>query len=85
MMNQDAHVHAVERNRDRAGIEVVRLSAEHGELRLAPEARTLAIGDRLEIIPGYGDLTTVLHNQFHALRGDRLETTWPLDGRGKLQ
>ena len=71
--------------RDRPGIEVVSLSAEHGTLRLAPEAQDLAIGDRLELIPGYGDLTTVLHDAFHAFRGEHLGAIWPLDARGKLQ
>ncbi|MCO6454110.1 MAG: DSD1 family PLP-dependent enzyme [Pirellulaceae bacterium] len=73
------------RVRDRQGIEIVSLSAEHGTLRLAPEAQDLQIGDRLELIPGYGDLTTVLHDRFYALRGDTIEAVWPLDARGRLQ
>jgi D-serine deaminase-like pyridoxal phosphate-dependent protein len=68
----------------RAGIEVVRLSAEHGELRLAPEAQSLRIGDRLEILPGYADLTTVLHDVFYAFRRGRLEAILPIEARGKL-
>lgn len=73
------------RVRDREGVEVVSLSAEHGTLRLPPEHQDLAIGDRLELIPGYGDLTTVLHDAFHVFRGEALEAIWPLDARGKLQ
>jgi D-serine deaminase-like pyridoxal phosphate-dependent protein len=69
----------------RDDIHVVRLSAEHGELELEPSAQDLKIGDRLEIIPGYSDMTTVLHDQFYGFRGDYLEVIWPLEGRGRLQ
>ena len=68
----------------REDIEVKSLSAEHGTLTLAPSAQNLRIGDRLEIIPGYSDFTNVLHDQFYALRGTRIEAIWPLQGRGKL-
>ncbi|MBX3411410.1 MAG: DSD1 family PLP-dependent enzyme [Pirellulales bacterium] len=66
-------------------IEFVSLSAEHGVLELAPSAEHLEIGDRLTIIPGYGDFSTVLHNEFYAFRGDRLEAIWPLEARGRLR
>jgi 3-hydroxy-D-aspartate aldolase len=52
---------------------------------LSPDASGLRIGERLELIPGYGDFTTVLHDRFHAFRGDRLEAIWPLTARGRLQ
>ena len=45
----------------------------------------MKIGDRIEVIPGYSDMTTVLHDRFFAFRGDRLEAIWRLDGRGRLQ
>jgi D-serine deaminase-like pyridoxal phosphate-dependent protein len=68
----------------REDITVERLSAEHGQLRLAPSAQSLAIGDRLTLIPGYSDLTTVLHNQFYVLDGGRLVDVWRLNARGRL-
>lgn len=61
------------------------LSAEHGTLRLEPSAESLAIGDQLELVVGYGDLTTCLHDEFYGFRGDRLEVVWPILGRGKLR
>jgi D-serine deaminase-like pyridoxal phosphate-dependent protein len=67
------------------GAEVVRVSAEHCELSLSGEAQDLKIGDKLELIPGYADFTTVLHDQFYGFRGERLEVVWPILGRGKLQ
>jgi D-serine deaminase-like pyridoxal phosphate-dependent protein len=68
----------------RDGIVVDRLSAEHGSLKLAPPAQNLKIGERLEFVPGYGDLTTVLHNQFFVLQNGKLVDIWPLTARGKL-
>ena len=69
----------------RDDIQVIRLSAEHGQLELEASAQDLRIGDRVEIIPGYSDMTTVLHDQFYGFRGDQLEVIWPLEGRGRLQ
>jgi D-serine deaminase-like pyridoxal phosphate-dependent protein len=53
-------------------------------LHLAPTAANLRIGDRLEFVPGYGDLTTVLHDRFYGFRNGRLAEIWPLEGRGRL-
>jgi D-serine deaminase-like pyridoxal phosphate-dependent protein len=66
-------------------IVVEHLSAEHGILRLEPSAHALRIGERLEMIPGYSDLTTVLHDHMFGFRQGRLEVVWPLAGRGRLQ
>ena len=65
--------------------EVKRLSAEHCELRLGPESQRLKIGEKVEIVVGYGDFTTVLHDEFYGFVGDRLQVIWPILGRGKLQ
>lgn len=69
--------------------EVIRMSAEHCELQLEGEAQDLAIGDKVELVVGYADFTTVLHDHFFAFRssddGEVLETVWPIAGRGKLQ
>ena len=64
---------------------VKRLSAEHCELALGAESQRLKIGDKVEIVVGYGDFTNVLHDEFYGFRGDRLEIVWPILGRGKLQ
>lgn len=64
---------------------VKRLSAEHCELTLGPQSQNLKIGDKVELIVGYADFTTPLHDHFIGVRGDRVETVWPILGRGKLQ
>jgi len=58
--------------------------AEHIVLELGPESRSLKIGDLVELIVGYADFTTLLHDEFLGFRGDRLETLWPIAARGKL-
>lgn len=64
---------------------VDRLSAEHCVLTLGPKSQDLKIGDKIELVVGYGDFTTVLHNEFYGFRGDRLEVVWPILARGKLR
>ena len=63
---------------------IVMHSAEHLVLELGSESRELKIGDQVELIVGYSDLTTMLHDQFLCFREDRLESIWPISGRGKL-
>jgi D-serine deaminase-like pyridoxal phosphate-dependent protein len=43
------------------------------------------IGDKIELIVGYADLTTVLYDEFYVFRGHRLEAVWPVAARGMLQ
>lgn len=64
--------------------QVQQLSAEHGSLLLG-EGVELKVGDRVVLAPGYGDMTTVLHNDFYGHRGERIEAVWPLHARGRLQ
>jgi len=69
----------------RDDIRIDSLSAEHGILQLDPSAQGLRIGDRLELVTGYADLTTVLHNQFFTLKDGVLHDIWPLSARGRLE
>lgn len=81
-MNCEMHMPLVAGRED---MRVMQLSAEHGELEIDPSARDLQIGDRLELIPGYADLTCMLHDSYHVFRGQRLEAIWPIEARGRLQ
>lgn len=81
-MNIEVHAPLVVGRDD---IRILRLSAEHGQLELDPSAQGLKIGDRLEVIPGYADLTTVLHNEFYCFRKGKLVEIWPIVARGRLQ
>lgn len=81
-MNQELHLPLVQGRHD---IRIRALSAEHGILELDSSAQDLKIGDQLQIIPGYCDLTVMLHEAFYAFRQDRLEAIWPIEARGKLR
>lgn len=69
----------------RNDMKVARLSAEHGELELSGDAQNIRIGDRLELVPGYADMTCVLHDYFYVFQNDTLVDIWPLEARGLLQ
>ena len=79
-MNQELHVPEVT---GRSDLRIQGLSAEHGILEVT-EGPGPRVGDRVAFIPGYGDLTTVLHDRFYCLRNGRLEAIWPLEARGRL-
>ncbi len=64
----------------RPGVEFERMSAEHGQLSVAADAAPLAIGDRLEVVPGYADLTVFLHDNFYGFRDGRLTEILPISG-----
>ena len=74
-MNFEIHKPQVQGHR---GIEVDWPSAEHGVLKVSPEAGSLEIGQQIELIPGYADLTNVLHSQFFGIRNGRLEQVIPI-------
>jgi D-serine deaminase-like pyridoxal phosphate-dependent protein len=62
----------------RPDLTVAWLSAEHGAVDVSPDGAPLKIGQQLELIPGYGDLTNMLHPYFHGFRNDRLEQLIPI-------
>jgi D-serine deaminase-like pyridoxal phosphate-dependent protein len=68
-----------------AQVASVRLSAEHATIELAADSDMPRPGERLEFEVGYSDSTVPLHDLVHAVRDKRLEATWPILGRGKLQ
>uniref|UniRef100_A0A7C4LM19 DSD1 family PLP-dependent enzyme n=1 Tax=Schlesneria paludicola TaxID=360056 RepID=A0A7C4LM19_9PLAN len=71
--------------KDHPEARVQSLSAEHAVLQLGPGAQDLRIGDQVELIVGYADFTTPLHDEFYCFRGDRLEAVWPIWARARLQ
>lgn len=67
-----------------AGIQLVGLSAEHGHLELNNPNPPLKPGDRINLIVGYSDWTTCLHDQLIGVRKGNVEMVWDILGRGKL-
>jgi len=69
----------------RAGLTLESINAEHGILSVKTPEHMPQIGDKIELIPGYSDMTVFLHNQMHGIRNGRVEIVWDILGRGKLQ
>jgi D-serine deaminase-like pyridoxal phosphate-dependent protein len=66
------------RPRDLEGVELVRLSAEHGRIFLKEPNTTIKIGEKLEWIVGYTDTTVLLHNEMIGIRNGIVETVWTI-------
>ena len=66
----------------RVDVEVTGASDEHGNLRVAPRAAPLHLGEKVLLIPGHCDPTVNLHDWYVAVRGGRVEALWPITARG---
>lgn len=67
------------------GIEVVRLTEEHGHLNIQRAERRPNVGDRLHIIPNHVCTTVNLHEEIYGVRGEEVEEVWRVAGRGKVR
>lgn len=65
------------------GAEYVKASDEHGVIRLSGGA-SLAVGDKLKLIPGHCDPTVNLYDWYVCIRGGRVEALWPITARGAV-
>jgi D-serine deaminase-like pyridoxal phosphate-dependent protein len=63
------------------GATVTALNDEHATIAL-PASCTLAIGDRVQLVPSHTDPTVNLHDVFYAVEGDRVVDVWPIAARG---
>jgi D-serine deaminase-like pyridoxal phosphate-dependent protein len=67
----------------RAGLAYVKASDEHGVLQVDAAHPPAAWGERLRLIPGHCDPTVNLYDWMVGVRGDRVESVWPI-ARGTL-
>ena len=67
---------------DVAGAEYVKASDEHGVVQLT--GTTLALGEKLKLIPGHCDPTVNLYDYYVCVRAGRVEALWPIAARGAL-
>ncbi len=65
-------------------VQALSFSAEHARIDVA-EPSALRVGDKIEFVVGYTDTTTMLHDEMFGVRDGRVETVWPILGRGKLR
>lgn len=68
-----------------AGVKSVALSAEHGKIELEEPNFDLKVGDKVEWIVGYADMTVCLHDEMYGVRDGIVEVVWPVAARGKLR
>jgi D-serine deaminase-like pyridoxal phosphate-dependent protein len=68
---------------DRPEVQVRRMSEEHGILDLRDTDWRPAVGDRVRLVPNHVCIAVHLHEVMYGMRGDRVETTWPVTARGR--
>lgn len=61
------------------------LSSEHGKLELPEGDDQLAVGQKINFIPSYGDWTVFLHDELVGVRGGRVQQSWPVAAKGKIK
>ena len=66
---------------DLPGVEFLKASDEHGVLKLPPGSH-LKVGDKIRLIPGHCDPTVNLYDWIVGVRGDKVESVWPITARG---
>ncbi len=71
--------------KDRLGIRLDHCTAEHGILSIDPAVAAVQVGDRIDLVAGYEDLTVFLHDELIGVRGGHVEAVWEIQGRGKLR
>lgn len=67
---------------DRPDVVVKGMSEEHGLLDLSGTNWRPRVGDRVRIVPNHVCVSVNLHETVWGLRGDRIETSWPVAARG---
>jgi D-serine deaminase-like pyridoxal phosphate-dependent protein len=61
------------------------MNEEHGYIDVRGARRTCRHGERLQIVPNHVCAAVNLHETIYGVRGDVVEETWCVEGRGKLQ
>ncbi len=67
----------------RADLQYLKASDEHGVLATA-DAAAVSLGDQLMLVPGHCDPTVNLYDDLICVRGERVESLWPIAARGAV-
>lgn len=62
-----------------------KMNEEHGYVDVRDVAEKMEIGRRLRVIPNHVCVAMNLHEQVYGVRNGKVECTWRVEGRGKLQ
>ncbi len=68
---------------DRPEVTVKAMSEEHGLLDLSATDWRPAVGELVRIIPNHVCIVTHLNDLVRGIRGNRVETSWPVAARGR--
>jgi len=68
---------------DHPEVTVKGMSEEHGILDLTQTSWRPKVGDLVRIIPNHVCIVTHLNDFIHGVRGDKVETVWPVAARGR--
>ncbi len=66
------------------GATVEKLSAEHGNLALEGDARQLALGDKVWLIPSHGGTPVNIHSHYYSIRDGKLEAVLEIPGSARF-
>ncbi len=61
------------------------MSVEHGHVDVSKSSHRFRVGERLSVIPLHQGMTSNLHDEMAAVRGDNVEAIWQIAGRGKVR
>jgi D-serine deaminase-like pyridoxal phosphate-dependent protein len=61
-----------------------KFSAEHAVINYDPDVDKINLGDKINLVVGYGDLTMFLHDVLYGVRNNRIQQKWDILGRGKI-
>ena len=61
------------------------MSVEHGHVDTSECDRHFYVGERLSVIPLHQGMTSNLHDELVAIRGDEVEDVWRIAGRGRVK
>ena len=68
---------------DRPDLVVSRMSEEHGIIELHDTDWRPRVGDRVQIVPNHACIVVHLFDEIYGVRGDVVETSWPVAARGR--
>ncbi len=68
---------------DLPDVVVARMSEEHGILDLSRTDWRPSVGDLVRVVPNHVCIVVHLNDLMYGVRGDRVDTSWPVDARGR--
>ena len=60
------------------------MSVEHGHVDVSECSHRFKVGEQLSVIPLHQGMTSNLHDKLVGIRGDQVEVTWQVAGRGRV-